>query len=372
MSCAETMENMQRDLDNDLTEKQYLAMEQHLNQCPECQKIYTNLKSLSLNLENLPQVKPPYSLVDEILPQLIEEAPEDKLITEDDRVSKRLHEMKTARWKSWSIVAGGLAAACMWVLSDKIFTTSDLKDQMIRSESALEGKMLDDRTTERSEPTGDREDSTPTENQSKSIDDTLLAKEQGSGDKSLNKDVERNRQPAKEEVKQEPQAASESKPETKPNPQPNASTEQETVQQREPSKTEERIDKNGVESDKDKALALAPETSPQQRSAESKSSLLASPLPEKLMNRAMISLPEQDNGITSPDGQWIARVQEDRIVITNRAGTEVFRTDAWGIEAQASFEWIDGTHLQYRLESADSKQSETWLIDVKEKQVVKK
>ncbi|HEY8529598.1 MAG TPA: zf-HC2 domain-containing protein [Paenibacillaceae bacterium] len=70
MKCEEVMELMQRELDRDLNDLEKARMRQHLAECPECAELFARLKRLSEELEQLPRVVPPYSLVDAILPKL--------------------------------------------------------------------------------------------------------------------------------------------------------------------------------------------------------------------------------------------------------------------------------------------------------------
>ncbi|NEN84262.1 zf-HC2 domain-containing protein [Paenibacillus elgii] len=70
MMCQEVIELMQRYLDRDLDETEYDRMLQHMQQCPECTELFERLVNLSNELESLPKVTPPFSLVDAILPKL--------------------------------------------------------------------------------------------------------------------------------------------------------------------------------------------------------------------------------------------------------------------------------------------------------------
>lgn len=72
MNCQEVMEYMQRQLDGDLGEFESAKMHEHIRQCADCAAMYERLKRLSAELENLPKVTPPFSLVDAILPKLDE------------------------------------------------------------------------------------------------------------------------------------------------------------------------------------------------------------------------------------------------------------------------------------------------------------
>lgn len=70
MKCAEVMEWMHRYLDHDLSQEEMLEMFRHIDDCPSCAEVFDRLTTLSRQLEELPDVKPPFSLVDSILPQL--------------------------------------------------------------------------------------------------------------------------------------------------------------------------------------------------------------------------------------------------------------------------------------------------------------
>lgn len=70
MTCQEVMEDMQRQLDGDLDERESGILMAHMRNCPECSEMFARLQRLSSELEQLPKVTPPYSLVDAILPKL--------------------------------------------------------------------------------------------------------------------------------------------------------------------------------------------------------------------------------------------------------------------------------------------------------------
>lgn len=72
MNCQEVTELMQRYLDKDLIESENNILLQHLKQCPECTDMFERLQRLSNDLESLPKVLPPYSIVDSIMPRLLD------------------------------------------------------------------------------------------------------------------------------------------------------------------------------------------------------------------------------------------------------------------------------------------------------------
>ncbi|MGX4586896.1 zf-HC2 domain-containing protein [Paenibacillus chitinolyticus] len=70
MNCKEVKELMQRDLDGDLNDLERQRLNQHVQECSECGTMLHRLRLLSKELENLPKIMPPFSIVDSILPQL--------------------------------------------------------------------------------------------------------------------------------------------------------------------------------------------------------------------------------------------------------------------------------------------------------------
>ncbi|MCV4229711.1 zf-HC2 domain-containing protein [Virgibacillus sp. LDC1] len=70
MNCQEVVERMHRYLDRDLTSEETAQMYQHIAVCPMCAETFNILKSLNRELEDLPAVTPPVSLVDAIMPRL--------------------------------------------------------------------------------------------------------------------------------------------------------------------------------------------------------------------------------------------------------------------------------------------------------------
>ncbi|QJC52603.1 hypothetical protein HGI30_14205 [Paenibacillus albicereus] len=63
---------MNRYLDGDLDELERQELMDHLRHCPDDQELFERLQRLSGELEELPKITPPFSLVDSILPQLEE------------------------------------------------------------------------------------------------------------------------------------------------------------------------------------------------------------------------------------------------------------------------------------------------------------
>ncbi|UQZ86956.1 hypothetical protein SK3146_06249 [Paenibacillus konkukensis] len=127
MMCQEVIELMQRYLDQDLDELEYEQMLGHLKQCPDCTELFQRLVALSEELEQLPKVKPAYSLVDAIMPKLqrIDEgvpavpfpAADSARRTEDSSAPRNPAAKETSGWRkrlrgyvSLPVVGGVVAA----------------------------------------------------------------------------------------------------------------------------------------------------------------------------------------------------------------------------------------------------------------------
>ncbi|MEF3354313.1 zf-HC2 domain-containing protein [Paenibacillus sp. GYB006] len=72
MKCQEVVERMHRYIDHDLNDKEKEELLAHIKTCDSCSEKFQVLQKLSHDLEKLPDVSPPFSLVDRIMPQLDE------------------------------------------------------------------------------------------------------------------------------------------------------------------------------------------------------------------------------------------------------------------------------------------------------------
>jgi hypothetical protein len=133
MNCQEVIEFMQRQLDEDLDAQEEAQLADHLKHCSECQEMYQRLKQLSSDLTNLPKVVPAYSLVDAILPKLVEidmqnpaNSPSNPNTNYIPTAQQPLSIPRTRRFGSsfsWK-VAGGVIAAGL-VLGIFLFQTNN-------------------------------------------------------------------------------------------------------------------------------------------------------------------------------------------------------------------------------------------------------
>jgi hypothetical protein len=137
MIDEEIWEWMQRDMDGDLSPEERRQLLDMLRNDPDLQLKYDRLKRVSEQLEQLPPVTPPYSLVDAILPQL--ESGSARPAAESGRKREQLPKLevkqaasvaeKPAKWRRayvWMArIGSGAVAACLLVFL--LFMGSDDK-----------------------------------------------------------------------------------------------------------------------------------------------------------------------------------------------------------------------------------------------------
>lgn len=151
MKCEEMMNLMQQSLDQDLTAEEERAMLAHLKQCPGCSDLYVRLKLLHEELAQLPKVKPAYSIVDAILPQLEEmplwradsaEEPETSAAAKEQIVAFPAPPVRSGRrslisWRIFSgVAAAGIVIGLLWSNQDNLSLNKTASESV-----ALENRM---------------------------------------------------------------------------------------------------------------------------------------------------------------------------------------------------------------------------------------
>jgi hypothetical protein len=118
MTNQEVNEFMQRFLDDDLNEEELESLMEHMRQSPSSAALFERLQRLDSELESLPKVIPPMSIVDSILPRLelagLIDHPPVTSTTSSDELPNRVVPMKrrtTFRDKVNYRLLGGVVAA---------------------------------------------------------------------------------------------------------------------------------------------------------------------------------------------------------------------------------------------------------------------
>ncbi|MDQ1912883.1 zf-HC2 domain-containing protein [Paenibacillus sp. GD4] len=142
--CQEVIELMQRYLDQDLDETEYRRMLLHVQGCAACSELFERLVNLSQELESLPKVTPPVSLVDSIMPRLqLIDAGEASGAVEAAEPAKRRHipawRQRMREWVSLPVAGGVVAAGLVlgfFVFSQQQLSSNDQKAEVLLSISA--------------------------------------------------------------------------------------------------------------------------------------------------------------------------------------------------------------------------------------------
>lgn len=181
MNCELMIELMQRYVDDNLTVEEEQRLEAHVSTCGQCASTFARLKLLSAELEQLPKVKPRYSVVDSILPKLAEidrqqqsEREESATLVNGDSVIEPYNKTRTRRFFtniSWKITGSVAVAACaalffIWntqtpSFNPEIANSLDPKEeaikviepeQMIRTETSVKPPAAEDVKTKHLPP----------------------------------------------------------------------------------------------------------------------------------------------------------------------------------------------------------------------------
>jgi hypothetical protein len=110
MKCEEVINLMQRELDGDLNAMEKKKLFHHLSSCYDCQALFERFKTLSFQLEALPKVNPPYSIVDKVLPTLdqVEHSTNGKVSSLTEKAGLKKKGIKKS--KKWWIPSIAVAA----------------------------------------------------------------------------------------------------------------------------------------------------------------------------------------------------------------------------------------------------------------------
>lgn len=140
MKCQEVMELMQRDLDRDLEESEQESLYAHTQHCPDCAAMFEKLKKLSDDLENLPKVTPPFSIVDSIMPRLEQ--------LEQDHMAVSNRRNRRFAWRTFSgVVAAGIVLA-LFVFNNEPAGRQKNADMLLGSQTPLSSMAMETKSNE--------------------------------------------------------------------------------------------------------------------------------------------------------------------------------------------------------------------------------
>lgn len=162
MNCENMIELMQRFIDDDLVLGEQLELEAHVHSCDKCASTFEKLKKLSAELEQLPKVKPRYSIVDTILPKLAEldlqqqnerEESAALVVGEDSAIqftsnSRTRGFFTNISWKITSAVAFAACAAVLFLWNGQSSAPSPEEASQLLSDSEFKTKAADEESTQ--------------------------------------------------------------------------------------------------------------------------------------------------------------------------------------------------------------------------------
>lgn len=363
MRCEEVMDLIQRNLDDDLSSSESANMHEHLRSCLECQSLHESLSQLSFELENLPDIEPPVSIVDRILPQLEISNQADSISVAGMRQPRIQHG--PFLWKRWALAAGSAAAVLLiWISVDR-WSTPELDQSKEQMQSAADttsksAKVTDPSLQGSAQPEVAMNHSLDVEPVQETENQVLPADDRKQPAPIENAEKQTSPTPNKEvREKQEDHTLA-----LGPSPdQHMALAPQEKAAAEEPMPSIAAIQPPAEE--EDTPVALAP-----QEPTDMIHTMMSSELSDtsEAASRGGDAYP-------SPGGEWMANVDGQTLVIIDQSGMEVFRSHAWPSEREVKVEWLDQHLLQYTLlpqtteENASmTAEEETWRINIQDRQ----
>lgn len=384
MRCEEVMELIQRNLDDDLSSSESANMHEHLQSCQECQSLYDGLSQLSLELENLPDIEPPISIVDRILPQL-----EESIQASPNGVA--MHQPKTLRspflWKKWALAAGSAAAVvAIWISADHLLTPQSDQSNVQMESAADNTSNYASETDPQPEESASSElamnrslDVLPEQQPEQATEKAMLdavAKQPAPKEKPsstpLEREVKKNQedhtvalQPSPDDLNRKTEADS-SKPQATDQ---QAGQEMALTPQEKEELVEEMPSIAAIQAPDEEGTTTPPTALAPQESTEMIQTFKAPALSDtkEAASRGEAVYP-------SPNGEWMAQVDGQTVAIMDQSGMEIFRSHTWPAEMEVKVEWLDEHLLQYTLSSATreengtSSEAETWRINIKDRQ----
>lgn len=342
MKCVEVNELIQRNLDSDLSEAEHERLNDHLDLCSDCKSFYERLRHVHLDLENLPKVTLPYSIVDSILPAL------DRINPIQTEIINERVELKKKKWKPnhrWLSAFTAVAAGVVIVLSVSQFIQPNnyQEAQNEHTDSALESgfatRASQPSLTMSSMPSIDTMQADPNhtdDTNDKSADmDSQLSREMAI---SQPVGIANSDSPAMEQDKSESSLAAPVVTSADPR-------EESQIDSTEATTTKHPV----VSSNKEPANSLM---------LKDREKISVTDNPSFTTSHSK----DRMNTIESPDHTYIASYNEKLILIGTSDNRVSMQIEALEEETFSDILWVDSTHLQYTVQLSTA--SQIWIFDV--------
>ncbi|MEK3879360.1 zf-HC2 domain-containing protein [Paenibacillus sp. FSL M7-0420] len=366
MKCAEVMEWMHRYLDHDLSQEEMLEMFRHIDDCPACAEVLDRLTLLSQQLEQLPDVKPPFSLVDSILPQLEQldrGVPEEPAVMEpeDPKVipfSRSNSRGKKSKGPSLAARTGIGAAAAAVILLIAVF---NMPKSLPGADLDMSSNLMSSGAANSNMSTESSADAPQADGQNNSGGSSELNKmDQATPSESAEVNL-KSAPPAPSEGADQPAAAgggtsSDKVPAVSEAPISNRTA---TAPPADRPKSTKKADSQSAEPQGTQSSAPTQEKMADDKAAAGDTRMAPTPAP----NEAGAMLMVADSSWTSPDGQHTAELTGQHVVIYSLTaeGEEQQRTVLTSLPLEGN--WVsgvwseDGTQFTYVLQLEDGTQT---------------
>ncbi|MEK5030644.1 zf-HC2 domain-containing protein [Paenibacillus sp. FSL R7-0302] len=367
MKCAEVMEWMHRYLDHDLSQEEMLEMFRHIDDCPACAEVLDRLTLLSQQLEQLPDVKPPFSLVDSILPQLEQldrGVPEEPAVMEpeDPKVipfSRSNSRGKKSKGPSLAARTGIGAAAAAVILLIAVF---NMPKSLPGADLDMSSNLMSSGAANSNMSTESSADAPQADGQNNSGGSSeLRLMEQATPSDTADGDM-KSAPPAPSEPADQPAAAdggiaSDKVPAVSEAPISNRTA---TAPPADRPKSTKKADSQSAEPQSTKSIAPTQESMADDKAAAGDARMAPTPAPAEA---GIMALKPADSAWTSPDGQHTAELTGQHVVIYSLTaeGEEQQRTVLTSLPLEGN--WVsgvwseDGTQFTYVLQLEDGTQT---------------
>lgn len=324
MKCIEVNELIQRQLDSDVSEIELQRLHQHIDVCAECKAFYERLRQVHLDLESLPKVALPYSIVDSILPE-IDRIDRLKIVHVEQRQELKKKWFLNNRWLS------GLTAVTAGIVI--IFAITQPGEQKHMKDAALHQENQTMQISGLAKPESAELDTSKELVKSKTMGDNDIQASKSS-EAALTQGVEETESDLIDNAK--PESAN------------MALTDHARAMSNESTIPHNKEDLEVTQLQKDYSIA---------KDSKADKDLFVTPTftTDKSSDQKLIAL-------ESPDHTFIALYNGAHIEIKGTDGDVLMEIDVEANEQFSNLVWISNSQLQYSIQSAS--ETQTWVYDI--------
>ncbi|MFZ5965964.1 MAG: DUF4349 domain-containing protein [Bacillota bacterium] len=139
MRCIEMDEILTLYIDGLLDEHTEAMMENHMKECPECRKMYTELLEIAQACKDLPMVELPENFKQDLHQALLNANEEEKAVQKDNDTEIIQKKRKSVNWKRFSAIAAAIVVIVISASSSNLFRMGNMS-KMSQPEMAAEDR----------------------------------------------------------------------------------------------------------------------------------------------------------------------------------------------------------------------------------------